>query len=93
MKEFKQFLKGKMSKVAVLCMVMALTMVPALAAEGEAAGGMDTAAISSAFTSGLTSVVTMSIQLITSILPIAITLFGVMFLVKKAPKWFQKMAG
>lgn len=92
MKKFKSFCEKHLRKAVVLAVVMSLTVVAA-SAEEAAAGGIDTAAITSAMTTGLTSVVTMSIQLITSILPIAITLFGIMFLVKKAPKWFQKMAG
>lgn len=92
MKEFLDFTRKHMRKVVALSVLAVMTMIPAFAAV-EGVEGVDTAAIGTAFTSGLTSVVTMSIELITSILPIAITLFGVMFLVKKAPKWFQKMAG
>lgn len=92
MKKFKIFMKVKGAKVGMMLAALSVSLMSFASAE-EAAGGMDTTAISNAFASGLTNVVTMSISLIQNILPIAITLFGVMFLVKKAPKWFQKMAG
>ncbi len=96
MKKAKSWLNSKKARMGVALAGAALSLcsvASAAEAGAEGSGGIDTTAISSAFSSGLTNVVTMSIGLIQNILPIAITLFGVMFLVKKAPKWFQKMAG
>ncbi len=96
MKKAKAWLSSKKARMGVALAGAALSLcsvASAAEAGAEGSGGIDTAAISTAFSSGLTNVVTMSIGLIQNILPIAITLFGVMFLVKKAPKWFQKMAG
>ena len=90
MKEFLDFTRKHMRKVVALAVVAAMTMIPAFAAvEGVE---VDTTAITTAFTTGLNNVVTTSISLISAILPIALSLFAVLFIARKGMSWFKSMA-
>ncbi len=85
--------KRKVSALLLSAMVMAMLCVSAFAAEaGETPAAIDTAGITSAFVTGFNSMVTNSISMISSMVPIALTLAGVVFLVRKAMSWFKGMA-
>lgn len=88
----KDFCKKHLRKMLALAMVMSMTLVTAFAAEGDTTGGVDTAAITSAFSTGLTNVVSTSISLISTMLPIALSLFAVLFICRKGMSWFKSMA-
>lgn len=89
MKKVKELLKTKSARMAlVLCLSMSMLVVGASAAEGD----LDVTAITTAFTTGFQSMVTNSIAMISAMVPIALTLAGVVFLVKKAMGWFRSMA-
>ena len=87
----REFLRSRAAKVAVMtCVVSALMVCSAFAVEPEVPS-IDTAAITTAFTSGFNSMVTNSINMISAMVPIALTLAGVVFLVGKAMKWFKTL--
>ncbi len=88
----KKFFESRRAKMALMfCLAVSLLVCTAFAAEGDPAT-IDTAAITTAFTSGFNSMVTNSISMISAMVPIALTLCGVIFLVKKAMGWFKSMA-
>lgn len=81
-------------RLAVLmmsAMVMSMMCVSAFAAE-TTTPTIDTAGITTAFVNGFNSMVTTSINMISSMVPIALTLAGVLFLIRKAMSWFKGMA-
>lgn len=82
---------GKRLRVLVcVCMVL-LAMCVSVSAAGETAT-IDTQAITTAFSEGFNTMVTSSISMISSMVPIALTLAGVVFMVRKAMSWFKGMA-
>ena len=92
MKKVKEFIGGKTMRLCMtMCMVASVLMVSCFAAEGDTAT-IDTAGITAAFTTGFNNMVTNSIAMISSMVPIALTLAGVVFIVKKAMSWFKGMA-
>jgi len=91
-KSVKKFFESRSVKLLLtFCLVTAMLVCTAFAAEGDPAT-IDTGAITTAFTSGFNSMVTNSISMISAMVPIALTLCGVIFLVKKAMGWFKSMA-
>jgi len=84
--------KRKVSALLLSAMVMSLLCVSAFAAETGEGAAIDTAGITAAFVTGFNSMVTNSISMISSMVPIALTLAGVVFLVRKAMSWFKGMA-
>jgi len=84
--------KRKVAALLLSTMVMSMLCVSAFAAEGETPATIDTAAINTAFVNGFNSMVTNSISMVSSMVPIALTLAGVLFLVRKAMSWFKGMA-
>ncbi len=87
--------KGVMGKAIALSMVMAAFAVPAMAAEGEtpAAGvTVDMTAITSAFSTGINSVITTSVQILSLMLPAVLSFFAVKFVCVKGMAWFKSMA-
>ena len=88
----KRFFGSKWAKrVLLFCLVVSLLICTVFAAEGDTVA-IDTAGITAAFTSGFNSMVTNSISMISAMVPIALTLCGTIFLVKKAMGWFKSMA-
>lgn len=86
----KKFFESRWTKRALLfCLVVSLLVCSAFAEETTT---IDTAGITAAFTSGFNSMVTNSISMISAMVPIALTLAGTIFLVKKAMSWFKGMA-
>lgn len=94
---FREFVSSKTTKAIMAGVpVTAMMVISACASEFDdvsgSYNGMDVSAISNAFTSGFQSMVTNSISMISAMVPIALTLAGVLFLVKKAMSWFKGMA-
>ena len=94
MKEkMKGFIQSTELKVAVATpAVCTAVMGLASAAEGDTSSKIDTAAINAAFTSGFNDLVINSIGMISAMTPIALTLAGTIYLVRKAMGWFKGIA-
>lgn len=89
----REFLRSRAFRVAVLgCLAVSLLCCTALAEEVSGGTSIDVNGITSAFTNGFNSMVTNSIAMVSAMVPIALTLAGVLFLVKKAMSWFKSMA-
>lgn len=89
-----KFKKNVLGKVTALAVVMSMTMVAACAAEGDSSGvTVDMTAITSAFSSGINTVITTSIQLLSIMLPAVLSFFAVKFVAVKGMGWFKQMAG
>ena len=73
-------------------MILSVMCVSAFAADSSSTTAIDTAGITSAFVSGFNSMVTNSINMVSAMVPIALTLAGVLFMVKKAMSWVKGMA-
>lgn len=87
----KKTWKKRLVALFGVSMILSLMCVSAFASEGTTPA-IDTAGITSAFVNGFNSMVTTSISMISSMVPIALTLTGVLFLVRKAMSWFKSMA-
>jgi len=84
--------KKRLTALLGLSMILSIMCVSAFAAEAGEGATIDTAGITTAFVTGFNSMVTNSISMISSMVPIALTLAGVLFLVRKAMSWFKGMA-
>jgi len=88
MKKFKEFLSGKLSKMSLVAAVM--SVVCSLAVFADDPTTMET--ITTAFSTGFQGIVNDGLSMIAIIVPIALGLAGVIFLVRKAMSWFKGMA-
>lgn len=88
----REFLQSRVFRIGVLGCLMVSMMVCTVFAEEATTPSIDTAGITAAFTNGFNSMVTNSISMISAMVPIALTLAGTIFLVKKAMSWFKGMA-
>ncbi len=92
----REFLHSKSFRVSVMCcLVMCMMVSTAFAAEeagGTPTASIDTAAIQSAFVTGINDVVVSSLSMISAVVPFAITLAGTIFLARKAMGWWKSMA-
>lgn len=84
--------KKRICALMLGAMILSVMCVSAFAADSSSATTIDTAGITSAFVSGFNSMVTNSINMVSAMVPIALTLAGVLFMVKKAMSWFKGMA-
>lgn len=85
--------KKRVCALMLGAMVLSVMCVSAFATgDSSSATTIDTAGITSAFVSGFNSMVTNSINMVSAMVPIALTLAGVLFMVKKAMSWFKGMA-
>ncbi len=94
MKKFKSWLQNKKVRmgVALSSAAVALCGVASAAEAGEAGGAsLDATAINSAFSTGLSSLVTTCIDLLSMMLPYALSIFAVVFICKKGMRWFKSM--
>ena len=92
---FREFVQAKTTKVMVAASLVAPMLAASASAVGEDTGttaGIDVSAITSAFTDGFQSMVTNSISMISAMVPIALTLAGIVFLIKKGMSWFKGVA-
>lgn len=85
--------KKRLAVLLGVSMVLSIMCVSAFAAgDTSTTPSIDTAGINAAFVNGFNSMVTNSISMLSSMVPIALTLAGVLFMVKKAMGWFKGMA-
>lgn len=90
---FSRFKKDKvMGKVVALAMAISVTMVAACAAGEDAGVTVDMTSITSAFSSGINTLITTSIQLIAIMLPLVLSFFAVKFVSIKGMTWLKQMA-
>lgn len=93
LKKIKTALASKEARMAtIMTMALSLMVVASSAVEGDTSTGIDTATITQAFTTGFQSIVTNSISMLSAMLPIALSLCAVLFLVKKGMSWFRSIA-
>lgn len=86
MKKFMQ--KKQVLLFFALTMIMSVMAVGASAAEGD----VTNATITTAFTTGFTSLASDALTMIAAIVPIALGVAGTIFLVRKAMSWFKSLA-
>ena len=87
MKKVKNFLRKKWVRVSAMCCALSgALVVGASAAEG------DPSAVTTAMTTGLTSVAADATSIIVVIIPIAVGVAGTIFVVRKAMSWFKSLA-
>lgn len=90
---FREFVQAKTTKILVAASLAAPMLAASASAVGEdTTATIDSAAITSAFTSGFNDIVVNSISMISAMVPIALTLAGCVFLVKKGMNWFKGVA-
>lgn len=91
MKKFmqvKKFMQKKQVQMfLVLTMICSMMAVGASAAEGD----VTNATITTAFTTGFSSLASDALTMIAAIVPIALGVAGTIFLVKKAMGWFKSL--
>lgn len=73
-------------------MFLALTMIMSVMAVGASAADVTNATITTAFTTGFTSLASDALTMIAAIVPIALGVAGTIFLVRKAMSWFKSLA-
>lgn len=88
----KEFFRNRWTKRALLFSLVVSMMVCTVFAEETTGTTIDAGAITTAFTSGFQSMVTNCIAMISAMVPIAVTLGGLVFMVGKAMKWFKSIA-
>lgn len=89
----REFLQSRAFKISVLgCLVVSMMVCTAFAEEVTGGTTIDAGAITTAFTSGFQTMVTNCIAMISAMVPIAVTLGGLVFMVGKAMKWFKSIA-
>lgn len=89
---FREFVRSKTTKVMMIASLACCMLVMSASAVDGEASSIDVSAITSSFTQGFQSMVTNSISMISAMVPIALTLSGVVFLVKKGMSWFKGVA-
>lgn len=91
MKKFKSWLSGKTAKMGLALSALAVSLCgAAFAAEGDTT--TTTAAVTAAFQSGFQSMASDALSMIAIIVPIALSVAGVIWLARKALGWFKSMA-
>jgi len=90
MQKIKEFLRSKSVRMSMtMCMAAAILAVSCFAADGDTTAA---ATITSSFATGFQGIVSDAITMISTMVPIALGLAGVTFLVRKAMGWFKSMA-
>lgn len=89
-RKFRELVRHAEAKAAVTGTLVLPTLVMAASAADETASG--SATIVSAFTSGFQTMANEAIGMIAAMAPVALSLAGVIFLVKKAMGWFKSIA-
>lgn len=88
----REFLQSRAFRIGVLGCLVVSVMVCTVFAEETTGTTIDAGAITTAFTSGFQTMVTNCIAMISAMVPIAVTLGGLVFMVGKAMKWFKSIA-
>ncbi len=89
----KKFFKRKIAMLMAAVMVMAMSAIPALAAEGDPAPAATTSdTVITAMQTGMQGFANDALKMIAVIVPIALGVAGVIWLARKAMGWFKSMA-
>lgn len=92
MEKFKAFVKSKKAKVGLAMTALCASLMSfASAAEAEGAASVDVSAIKSSFTTGVSGMVTTTVDVLSAILPFALSIVSVYFVVKKGMAWIKKI--
>lgn len=95
LKDGRAFLRSREFRIAVMsCLVVSLMVCTAFASESGGSGStgvIDAAEITSAFTSGFQTMVVNCMAMVSAMVPMAVSLGGIIFMVGKAMKWFKTM--
>ncbi len=93
MKKIKSWLKSTKARmgVALTSAALALCSVASAAEAGAEGAGVDTSAIKSSFTAGVNNMATTTIDILGAILPFALSIVSVYFVVKKGISWIKKI--
>lgn len=89
---FREFVQAKTTKVMVAASLAAPVLAASASAVDRETATIDSAAIQSAFTSGFNDIVVNSVSMISAMVPIALTLAGCVYLVRKGMDWFKGVA-
>lgn len=85
-------IKRRLVALLMGAMVVSMMAVSAFAAGGDTSASGTSATVISAFTTGFQSIVSDAMSMVGAVVPIALPLAGVLFLVRKAMSWFKSMA-
>lgn len=91
MQKIKEFLGSKYMRMSTM-MLAAMTVMAVGCFANDGTGGSNASTITSSFATGFQSIVSDATTMIATIVPIALGLAGVIFLVRKAMGWFKSMA-
>lgn len=83
--------KKRVCALMLGAMILSVMCVSAFAADSSSTT-TTSATVISAFSTGFQSIVSDAMSMIGTAVPIALTLAGVLFLVRKAMSWFKSMA-
>lgn len=89
MEKAREWLHSKSCKAAVVVTCAVSALAPAASASGSPDSS---AAITTAFSTGFQKMASDALSMIAVIVPIALSVAGVVFLVKKAMSWFKTLA-
>lgn len=87
-----KFIKKRLAVLLMMSMVLSVLCTGAFALEDDISAGGAYATVISAFTTGFQSIVSDAMSMVGAVVPIALPLAGVLFLVRKAMSWFKSMA-
>ena len=85
----KKSWKKRLAALLMASMMLSVMCVSAFAVETGSQPTIDTEAINAAFITGFNGMVTNSISMLSAMVPIALTLAGVLFVVRKCMGWFK----
>lgn len=85
-------IKRRLVALLMGAMVVSMMAVSAFATGGDTSASGTSATVISAFTTGFQSIVSDAMSMVGAVVPIALPLAGVLFLVRKAMSWFKSMA-
>lgn len=83
--------KNLAAKVLAVSVVLATTVVPALAAEGDVASTVDVTAIKNSFVGGVGTMASTTIDILAATMPAALSIVSVWFVIKKGMSWIKKI--
>ncbi len=92
MKKIKSWLKSKKARMGMALCAAAVSLMSFASAAEEAGGAtVDTTAIKTSFTTGVNNRATTTIDILGAILPFALSIVSVYFVVKKGISWIKKI--
>lgn len=88
MKKGREFLRSRAFRIGVMCCLAVFLMCSmAFAAEGDTTSSV----VTSAFQTGFQQIASDALNMIGIIVPIALSVAGVIFLARKAMGWFKSL--